>query len=127
MLPRLVYIARIALVLAVVGSTQGLLLVQGTFLLRQDFVIENLCVNRSLPELDCEGTCFLTKQLHEQRQREKEEQQATMQIALAVAGVLAGGEPLPDRPVLQTAWAPVSVYDTGTDPAGRVFHPPRAV
>ncbi len=126
MLPRLAYIVRLALVLAVVLSTQGLLLVQGTFLLRQDFVIETLCVNRDVPETKCNGKCFLTKQLREQRERDREQRQATMQIALAVAAVLVDGQPLPDHTARPTAWAPVSARDTGTDPAGQVFHPPRA-
>src|SRR5690554_1510164 len=73
--------ARLVLVLGLVLSTQGLLLLQGAYVLRKDFVAEHLCVNRDRPEADCHGKCHLRKQLDEQQERE--EQRAGLEVMLS--------------------------------------------
>ncbi|MEO1728636.1 MAG: hypothetical protein AAFR95_16590, partial [Bacteroidota bacterium] len=67
---RLAALVRLALVLCLVASTQSLLVVQGIFTLRQDVIAERFCENRDRPELDCDGVCYLTKQLKEHQDRE---------------------------------------------------------
>jgi hypothetical protein len=46
--------------------------------LRKDFIIKNYCVNKSRPELHCDGKCYLAKQI--QKTQKQDEQQATNQF-----------------------------------------------
>ncbi|MCP9755562.1 hypothetical protein EGI26_10380 [Lacihabitans sp. CCS-44] len=41
--------------------------------LRKDFIIKNYCVNKSLPELHCDGKCYLAKQLEKAEQEDKKQ------------------------------------------------------
>lgn len=45
------------------------------FELRKDFIIQNFCENKNRPELNCDGQCYLAKQLKENQ--ENDEKQAT--------------------------------------------------
>ncbi len=117
---------RLALVLCLVLSTQGLLLVQGTFLLRKDFVIENLCVNRGMPELECEGTCFLTKQLREHHERQEERNAVSMEVMLAIGWFLGDGTALPDPPERSSTYSTGPSLSSEAPFTSDVFHPPRA-
>lgn len=46
--------------------------------IRKDFIIQNYCVNKSRPELQCDGKCYLAKRLEATQQQD--EQQATNQF-----------------------------------------------
>ena len=39
------------------------------YFLNKDFIIENFCINKNKPELECDGKCYLTKQIAEQTQK----------------------------------------------------------
>ena len=121
-MPSLRSLLRIALVGCLVLSTQGLLLVQGTFLLRHDFVVSRLCVNRT-PE--CDGKCFLTKQLREQREREREQGAASLEVMLAVGSLLTASDVLavPEAPAHGFQARPERPLRSRTP--DEVFHPPR--
>ena len=120
---------RVSLRLVVVGvlvlSTQGLLLVQGTFLLRQDFVMATLCVNRDRPELHCDGKCFLTRQLREQQRREDERNAASLQVMLAVGSLISASEVLAEPPVRLHEFNGQPERFAPAPSLAEVFHPPR--
>jgi len=120
-------VLRLTVVLGLVLSTQGLLLVQGAYLLRQDFIAEHLCVNRDKPEEDCHGKCHLRKQLERQQQRQKEERQAAS-LVLLIGGSLLAAETvaLPEPSARTVAYAPPPEARAPAPPATEVFHPPQA-
>lgn len=39
------------------------------YFLNKDFIIENFCVNKSKPELACDGKCYLSKQIAAQTEQ----------------------------------------------------------
>ncbi|MCP9766183.1 hypothetical protein [Lacihabitans soyangensis] len=41
--------------------------------LRKDFIIKNYCVNKSRPELHCDGKCYLAKQLEKAEQEDQKQ------------------------------------------------------
>jgi hypothetical protein len=43
--------------------------------LRKDFIIKNYCINKSRPEMHCDGKCYLAKQL--QKAEQEDQKQAT--------------------------------------------------
>lgn len=125
------FVLRLFLVIALVASTQGLLFVQGAFLLRQEYVASMLCVNRFNPESDCNGTCYLRKQMEAHHGSEHEhgdhgKAPALLELALSTRGVQMREVDLDDRSVedslpflLQDDRVPRDYGVSG------VFHPPR--
>ena len=118
-------ILRVLVVASLVLSTQGLLLVQGTFLLRQDFVIANLCENQNRPEIACDGKCFLTKQLREQREREDERSAASLEIMLSASSLVAVATDLAAPPARVQAYGAQPSPEVAMAFTGDIFHPPR--
>jgi hypothetical protein len=43
--------------------------------LRKDYIIKNYCVNKSRPEMHCDGKCYLAKQI--QKAEQEDQKQAT--------------------------------------------------
>lgn len=40
--------------------------------LRKDYIVQNFCINKDKPALECDGKCFLAKKLNEAREKEAE-------------------------------------------------------
>lgn len=123
-MPRLLLSVRFLLVLVLGISAQGLLFVQGAFLLRQDVIVARYCVDRDVPESDCHGRCFLKERMrHDDPDGGRPE--AVLSIALSVRALLP---PTVAVPLAETAETERSVR-TPRRPASRagaeVFHPPR--
>lgn len=124
-MPSVRSLAKLVLVLNLVVSTQGLLMIQGTFALRRDYVVANLCVNRAVPESDCHGRCFLKEQMEQQR-KQQERQAAGLEVMLAVSCVLPSAGAVfhaPERQTPSRPLAPAVALTSGV--ALEVFHPPR--
>lgn len=117
---------RFALVLLIGLSTQGLLLMQGLFVLRQDVIVETLCVNRDRPELHCDGKCFLTQKMLEHREAEKDERLAflTVQIGVSAVEVASAALAAPSAAV-QAEWAPSAPEWASEGVGDVVFRPPK--
>jgi len=122
---------RILLVVALVVSTQGLLLVQSTYLLRQDYVASALCVNRFNPDSDCNGKCYLKEQMarhHGSHQSDDGHEQAPalLEVALSVQALLSQGEEI-EMPAPAAAISFLRLEDRRPDRlmVSGVFHPPR--
>lgn len=102
--------------------------VMAMFELRKDFIVRNLCENRSRPELKCCGKCYLKKQLkavdddndHSKNTPLKvEKQEITAYIIPARNLVERMFIPLPDR-----HYNPGLQHLNGHDPVRSIFHPP---
>ena len=119
-------VLRLVVVLSLVLSTQGLLLVQGAYVLRQDFIAEHLCVNRDKPEENCHGKCHLRQQLERQQRQDEERQAASLILLIGGTFLVVEAEvpPKPDgRAVAYTA-PPETLLPA--PPPTEVFHPPQA-
>ncbi|MEM8559711.1 MAG: hypothetical protein AAGG50_17965 [Bacteroidota bacterium] len=123
---RLAALARLALVLCLVASTQSLLVIQGIFALRQDAIAERLCENRDRPELNCDGVCYLTKQLKERQDREREQNKAVLELALTFQLQVAEGVTL-DLPAdgVQATYGGTALLGWAAGVSDEVFVPPR--
>lgn len=73
----------ITLLLAVVilGISFQNAVIQVSFDINQDYIASALCVNKTKPELNCKGKCYLNKQLSqsERDQQERPQSQLTKQ------------------------------------------------
>jgi hypothetical protein len=116
---------RLALVLALVASTQSLLLVQSAFLLNRSYIAATLCVNRDVPDSACNGTCYLSKQMKEQHDQEQRRNEAVLDVALAVALWCPVHPGLTPRPATEQSYPHAATRATPSDWQGEVFHPPR--
>ena len=63
----------IALLMAIVFSQSSKLFIYITFKVNQDYISKELCENREVPEMNCNGKCYLAKQLQKEEKKEKEE------------------------------------------------------
>lgn len=50
------------------------------FKLRQDYIAKVLCINRSQPELQCKGQCFLMKKIKQAQQEEEAAQNSRTEL-----------------------------------------------
>lgn len=116
-------VVRLTLALALVVSTQSLLLVQGAFQLRKDLIIERFCVNVERPEVECEARCYLTERLRQEQRREQQAAFLEVLLAFSLLVPLAPALAAPSsRPVARGAEPPRAAPEGAR--AG-VFHPPR--
>ena len=124
---------RLGLVLTLVVSTQSLLIVQGAFHLRRDYIAQRLCVN---PDTDCDGSCYLKERMlhhghqHDDRvatpthEHDGPTKVALLEIALAIQALLPtqpllSGTVSDQEYMMRPDQVPVAVFVTA------VFHPPR--
>lgn len=55
------------------------------YFINKDFIVENFCVNKAKPEMDCEGKCYLVKQLAEQTGKSAESKAPSQSATKAYA------------------------------------------
>ena len=58
---------------AIVYSQSSKLVVYLNFKVNQEYISKELCENREVPKMNCNGKCYLAKQLQKQEKKEKEE------------------------------------------------------
>ena len=77
------YIFSLVALIAILFHSGAYTAVFVTFQLNQDYIVANKCVNRTKPELQCEGKCYLKKQLTQQTERNTETGMLTVQENIA--------------------------------------------
>ena len=90
-------LSRVLLALVLFASTQGVLLVQGAFLARQEWIAEHLCMNRNHPERKCDGKCYLTRKMEEHSHHEDGEHEAVITAPTVIALLVPKATVPPDR------------------------------
>lgn len=105
--------------------SKGLVVLQ--YFANQEYIAENLCENRDVPEMHCDGKCHLKKEIQKDEQKEKSGQRSETEIVLFCAAM--------------TPWAPEEIVVSERSaryfplnkeallagmPRG-VFHPPGVV
>ncbi|MFL2581555.1 MAG: hypothetical protein ACJ0QJ_00160 [Flavobacteriales bacterium] len=58
---------------AIVYSQSSKLVIYLNFKINQEYISKELCENREVPKMNCNGKCYLAKQLQKQEEKEKEE------------------------------------------------------
>ena len=58
---------------AIVYSQSSKLVIYLNFKINQEYISKELCENREVPKMNCNGKCYLAKQLQQQEEKEKEE------------------------------------------------------
>ena len=68
----------ILLLFALLGSSFSRFAVYAAFDANQKYIAEQLCENKSRPEMHCNGKCYLMKKLKAAEEREKKEDKANL-------------------------------------------------
>lgn len=115
----------IFLLLAMISGQFSRVFVYAGFELNKSFIVKELCENRSRPELNCNGKCFLKKKLQaaeeKERKQERESQRNRYQETLPPRFEL----PTPFRTAkLQTVYPIGTTQDTIERPSS-IFQPPK--
>ncbi|MFN6945138.1 MAG: hypothetical protein ACK4ND_09340 [Cytophagaceae bacterium] len=74
MLNRIIAILLLFVILAQALSKVGLV---AYYNINKEYIAETLCENKAKPELDCEGKCYLKKQLEEDEKHQSESKNTT--------------------------------------------------
>jgi len=90
------------------------------------YVAQNLCENRKLGDIKCEGKCFLkkqTKKAEERQQKEKQQGKEKYELYSSVETML------PEMPVMFLSQVHRDVFEerSGKSLVHGIFHPPRFV
>ena len=122
---------RLALVLALVVSTQSLLVVQGAFFLNRAEIARTLCVNADVPEIDCRAMCQLRERMEQMEGHgapgDSDRGEAVLELALSVRSVVMAESDLPEPPEPRLATRGATALLAPSDgAAGDVFRPPRS-
>ena len=72
------------LLVAIVFTQSSKLIVYLNFKINQEYIAKELCENREIPKMNCNGKCYLAKKLQEQEQEEKENAPVEQRIKLDV-------------------------------------------
>jgi hypothetical protein len=68
MLRSLIYIT---LAWTVVLNSMVYSVIKAGFTINQKYIIENFCINKDKPELNCDGKCFLAQKIKEEQERKE--------------------------------------------------------
>lgn len=118
----------LALMAAVVLSTQSYLTVRVLFEARQGYIARVLCENRDRPELNCDGQCELSRRLAEQDRRDREERTAALELVLSNVPLptVRGGLEVPSpRLLASAAWVLRDDACPDDPPGDDLLRPPR--
>jgi len=104
----------------------GRYLVMFEFYLNQEYVAQNLCVNRDKPQLHCNGKCHLRKQLNEEEKRDQDnpERRAENKSEIFYHPSFAIAAITPAYTLLNRIYNNPACIGTPVDQAFTIFHPP---
>jgi len=63
------------LILALISSNFSRFFIIAGFELNKDYISTTLCENRDMPEMNCEGQCYLSKKIKQAQEKEKKNNQ----------------------------------------------------
>ncbi len=123
---------KISILFSIIILFQGLssAIVFTDYLVNKSYIVENLCVNRSTPELKCNGKCYLMRQLAEQEhQKENSSRESAKKLFEQVLffkshSVLNNVELAFSLPVSLNNWN-FQCFSSVKATIG-IFHPPQA-
>ncbi|AWW00713.1 hypothetical protein [Arcticibacterium luteifluviistationis] len=99
--------------------------------LRKDFIIENFCVNKERPELNCDGQCYLAKQLKAAQEHDENEATATFVDKLLGFECVSGNADwhFSQTVVITELQGLIAGHQhlNGSELAFSIFHPPKVI
>lgn len=94
------------------------------YLINQDYIAEFLCINKDKPELECNGKCYLEKQLKEASE-EKEKNLPAIAMEEYPIGIIDFIIFLSEKPIIETSTCDVQYYNNYKfSYLNQIFHPP---
>jgi hypothetical protein len=117
---------RLLVVLGTLLSTQSFLLVQIAFDLRQEALVEAFCVNKDNPDLDCNGSCFLSDMhAHEQQSHQEQHTKLALEYIFSLQLGHPSSQALAYAPVRAAqSFSPVTPANSGRSATLDIFQPP---
>ncbi len=120
------FITASILILLILTQTFSTWFVVVAFRLNREYIANNLCENRSKPELNCKGNCVLMKKMKQETEKEKQAPGALKIEINANFLTTASFSDLLELPVFdsQTSWTTIFRSGQPIDRSLTVFHPP---
>lgn len=120
---RMRYIFVIVTLTGLLLQTFGKGLILAEYMLNQEYIARVLCVNKTKPEMACNGQCHLMKQMEKETKKEQNGNAVKDKYEVVIAAIHL-------QSVLQPHFTAVKIstaYRSGfpIDPLTAVFHPPQ--
>ncbi len=114
------------LILLLLSQTFSACFVVMAFRLNREYIANNLCENRTKPQLNCKGNCVLMKKMKQEAEKEKQAPAALKIEINANFLTTASFSDLLELPVFdsQTSWTTIFRSGQPIDRSLTVFHPP---
>jgi hypothetical protein len=103
-------------------------IIQMDYTINQAYIIENFCVNKDKPLLECGGKCYLSDQLKKAKDQ-KENQSGGIEIARDFGIFILADSFISPAPVLPTFQKPEIIHHEGAlvSRLADIFHPPQTI
>lgn len=120
---RMRYIFVIVTLTGLLLQTFGKGLILAEYMLNQEYIARVLCVNKTKPEMGCNGQCHLMKQMEKETKKEQNGNAVKDKYEVVIAAIHLQSAPQPYLTSLKIFTA----YRSGfpVDPLTAVFHPPQ--
>jgi len=100
------------------------LLIVFSYVVNKEFIAAMLCINREIPDNDCQGSCQITEQLQEQ-EKKKEEQSGIMLQKTDITLYLPVSSAYLFPPVHDQNYPALYMNKKLSTTPSSIFHPPR--
>jgi hypothetical protein len=109
--------------LTLVLHTFSQVMIIGQFAINQEFIAAELCENKDEPELECNGKCYLAKELKKDEERKHDDQVSKVEVLLFCESKIVSVDSIP---VFHVDKSENSVYLNRLSEGhyNDVFHPP---
>ena len=118
----------ILLLISLISSSFSRLFVYAGFELNQKYIAENLCVNRYRPAMDCNGKCYLKKQVEKADENEKKALEKNNTLHFEVSFFQQPSQPTFIEPMIFgdiKSSFPRYIYRYGSSYIDSIFRPPK--
>lgn len=119
-------ITAIVLIFSVTLANFTKLFIYAGFELNQTYIVTELCENRDVPEMNCNGQCYLSKKLKQAEEKEKQQERASQKYHFQEAF-------LTEKVLIKTPVQFVNTFSTEEvafllpQPSFVIFHPPKSI
>lgn len=110
--------------LTLVVHTFSQVVIIGEYFINQDYIAAVLCENKDEPEMECNGKCYLKKELKKDEERKGDEKTTKVEVLLFCEVKLAESDAIIDFQIEKTE---SSIYLSRRLSSGYhqdIFHPP---
>ena len=100
------------------------IVIVGQFLISKDFIAAELCENKDVPEMECNGKCYLKKELKKDEERKSDEKITKVEVLLFCEFKIIELDPVPEFQIEKSEDSKYLKRPLSSGYDMDIFHPP---